>query len=417
MPWSSLALVLILVVVNAVLSGSEIALISLRESQVAQMARRGGAGAVTARLARDPNRFLATIQIGITLAGFLASAVAAITLAEPLIPYLGWFGSSADTMAVVLVTLALSFLTLVLGELAPKRLALQRPESWALAIGRPLHAFAVLTRPIVWLLGVTTDLVVRLFGGRPGAVREEIDLEELREMVIANRALREDHQEVLLGAFEVAERTVGDVMTPRPAVVTIEADLPAAAAARDLAASGHGRAPVIPSGGGLDDTVGVVSLGDLIAADPDATAASVAIDPVVFPGTVLVIAALRRLQEAHQQLALVVDEHGGIDGVVTVEDLVEELVGEIYDESDRDVVAVRRSPDGTLVVPGRFPIHDLVDLGVTVPEGEYRTVAGLVLDALGRVPMAGDRVEVADWEISVLTVFGRTVGRARFRRL
>jgi putative hemolysin len=410
-----LLLVAGLVTLNAVLAGSEIALISLREAQITRLERKGRAGQVVARLARDPNRFLATIQIGITLAGFLASAAAAVTLAEPLTPYFGWFGNGADTAAIVSVTLVLAYFTLVFGELAPKRLALQFAERWSLVVGRPLTWMAVVTKPVVWLLSVSTDVVVRLLGGKPGSSREEVDLEELREMVVAHRDLHEDHQEVLLGAFEVADRTLGEVMTPRTDVFTIEAGTSASDAIRLLAAAGHSRAPVVDGDQGLDAAFGVVSLLDLVVADPAASVERLAAEPVVLPGSVLVLVALRTLQELHQQMALVVDEFGGIDGIVTTEDLVEELVGEIYDETDRDILTAARNADGTLTVPGRFPIHDLVDLGISAPEGDFRTVAGLVIERLGRVARSGDTVDVDDWEIAVEEVEGRSITSVRFR--
>ncbi|MFO7547376.1 MAG: hemolysin family protein [Acidimicrobiia bacterium] len=414
--WPQLLLVLALVAVNGVLAGSEIALISLRESQIARLERRGGSGRVVARLARNPNRFLATIQIGITLAGFLASAAAAVTLSQPLVPYLGFLGASAQTAAIVVVTLILSFVTLVLGELAPKRLALQRAEGWAVAVGRPLHWLAVATTPIVWLLGVSTDIVVRLFGGEPGSTREEIDLEELREMVAANRVMHEDHQEVLLGAFEVAERRVGEVLVPRPDVFTLDEDMTAADGVRAMVDARHTRIPVVLAGSGLDGAIGTVSLRDLVAAEPGSRLRDLAAETLVFPESVPVLAALRSLQEARQQMAFVVDEFGGIEGIVTIEDLVEELVGEIYDESDRDVISARRGTDGSVVVTGRFPVHDLVDLGIEAPEGDYRTVAGLVLDRLGRIPKEpGDEFEIGRWRVVVLTIDGRTIGEVRFQ--
>jgi putative hemolysin len=409
-----LLLVAGLVLINAVLAGSEIALISLREAQLVRLEREGGAGRVVARLARDPNRFLATIQIGITLSGFLASAAAAVSLAEPLVPVFGLFGGAAESVAILVVTLILSFFTLVLGELAPKRIALQRSEQWARVIARPLHVLAVVSKPAVWLLSVSTDAVVRLLGGEPAAAREEIDLEEMREMVMSHRRLHEDHQEVLLGAFEVAERAIADVMTPRPRVFTLDTGTKVEDAMRLLAGAGHTRAPVVRVEQGLDAAVGIVNIVDLVLVDPGSFVEDHAGEPVVLPESVLVLSALRTLQQRHQQMALVVDEFGGIDGIVTAEDLVEELVGEIYDETDRDVLSARSDPDGSVVVPGSFPIHDLVDLGIEVPDGEYRTVAGLILERLGRIGRPGDEVRVNRWELAVESAGRRTVDVVRF---
>ena len=412
--WPELALVAALIVVNALLAGTEIALISLREPKLTQMEESGGSAAVAARLARNPNRFLATIQIGITLAGFLASAVAAVTLAQPLVPVFSVFGDAAETVAVIVVTLVLAFVTLVFGELAPKRLALQRSESWAVRMGWPLHVFAVAMTPFVWLLSVATDGVVRLFGGEPGQTSDEIDLAELRDLIIASDEIPEDHQDVVLGAFEVADRSIGAVMTPRPDVITLEAGSPVDDAVNELVRAGFSRAPVVTDEG-LDGAIGVASLRDLVGAPDDAVVGGHVMDVPALPETVTVLTALRTLQSARRQMAFVIDEHGGVEGIVTVEDLVEELVGEIYDEADRDAAAVRRTPDGGLLVPGRFPIHDLEDLGVHVdaPSDDVTTTGGLVTEALGRVAVAGDSVELGDTTYTVLTVRDRAIDLVR----
>jgi len=412
-----LVLVAGLVLLNGALAGSEIALISLRDSQVKAMARRGGSGETVARLTADPNRFLATIQIGITLAGFMASATAAVTLAEPLIPLFGFAGEAADTVAIVAVTLILSFLTLVLGELSPKRLALQRAEAWSLVVARPLRWLEVASRPAVWLLSLSTDLVVRLFGGEPGVSREEVALEEVKDIVMSNRSLSEPHQEVLVGAVEVAERSLREVLVPRPDVVSLSALQPVGDAIEIMLASGHSRAPVI-EGDDLDRAVGVAHLRDLVAAAPGTTVGEVVTPAEAMPESVYVLSALRRLQEARQQMALVIDEFGSVAGIITVEDLLEEVVGEIYDETDPDIRSVQRDAEGGLVVSGRFPVHDLIDLGIQVPTGDYTTVSGFVQDRLGAIPeRAGESFSFGIWRVTVLGMRGRAIDRARFERI
>ena len=414
--WPEVLLIVVLVAINAVLSGTEIALISLRESQLARMRTEGRRGRIVADLAEEPNRYLATIQVGITLAGFLASAAAAVSLAEPLVPAFSWAGGAARTVAIIVVTIVLSFLTLVFGELVPKRLALQKPEGWAMAMGIPLHWFSLAASPVVWLLSATTDAFVRLFGGRPGATREEVGLEELRDLILATGRLPDTQREVLIGAFEVAERTIEAVMTPRPDVRAVDSEAIVGDALGTMVESGFSRLPVTVGDGGLDTALGVVSMQDLVAADPDDAVRIHTREAPALPESMLVLAALRHLQDARQAMALVVDEFGGIEGIVTVEDLVEELVGEIYDEYDRDVATVRKQPDGSLVVPGRYPVHDLHDVGVDVPPGDYTTVAGLVLDQVGRVPRPGEQLTVGEWDLSVLTLDGRAVTRVRFSR-
>ena len=399
-----LALVAVLILINAVFAGSEMALVSLREGQLRRLERRGGAGRVAARLARDPNRFLATIQIGITLAGFLASATAAVALAEPLLPWLELLGGAARPVAVVAVTLVLTFLTLVLGELAPKRVAMQHAESWALLAARPLSVVASLSRPAVWLLAKSTDAAVRLMGSDPGKHREEITPAEVRDMVTAHGGFTAEQRLIISGAVELTERVLREVLVPRPAVFMIDAGTPAGEACAALAASGHSRAPVVQHGN-LDDTIGVVQLRDLVTTDYTGPVGELARPAMMFPDSLPAADALRRFKAERQQFAIVVDEHGAADGIVTLEDLVEEVVGEIYDEADRDVLAVRRDPDGTLLVPGAFPVHDLPDLGVDLPSkphGDYTTVAGLVIALLGHLPTApGETVELGAWTARV----------------
>ncbi|MFF0658807.1 hemolysin family protein [Micromonospora tulbaghiae] len=412
-----LALVLVLILVNAALSGSEMALVSLREGQLRRLARSGRAGARLSRLTREPNRYLATIQLGITLAGFLASAAAAVTLAEPLVGPLGFLGGAARPVAVFLVTLLLTFLTLVVGELAPKRLAMQTAERWALISAAPLDLLARLSRPAVWLLGRSTDLLVRLAGGDPRASRQEVTEEELREMLVSQRGLSAQQREILTGAFDIAGRTLREVLVARRDVTTLPADLPAAEAMRRLAATGRSRAPVIGPGG-LDDVRGTVHIRDLVDAGTTPVGDR-ARPPVLLPGTLPVADAMRHLRQRHEQLALVVDEYGGVDGLVTMEDLLEEVVGELYDETDRDVRRAVREPDGALLLPGDFPLHDLPDVGVRVTfplSREYTTVAGLVLAGLGRLPGGpGERVRLPGLTVEVVEVAGRAIRRVRLR--
>jgi putative hemolysin len=407
-----LGLVGVLVLLNAVFAGSEIALISLREGQLRRMEQHGGNGRVVAALARDPNRFLATIQIGITLAGFLASATAAVTLAEPLIELLGLFGQAARPVAIVLVTAVLTFVTLVVGELAPKRVAMQRPEGWSLLVARPLSGLATLARPAVWLLGKSTDVTVRLLGGDPSLGRDAITQEEIRDMIATGGLYSREERQIITGALEATDRVLREVVRPRPTVLTLRGDLTTEQALRRLVEAGHSRAPVYRQD--VDDADRVISVLDLVGAT--GTVDAHARPALALPESVALIDALRRLQAERQSLALVVDEYGGLEGIVTVEDLVEELVGEIHDEYDRDVRDVVRHPDGSVTVVGHFPIHDLVDIGVDLPEGEYVTVAGLVIDRLQRMAQTGDRVTVGDWGLDVLAVRGRSIQQIRIVR-
>lgn len=405
--WIQLVLVAVLVVINAAFAGTELALVSLREGQLQRLERRSATGAVLVRLARQPNQFLATIQIGITLAGFLASAAAAVSLAAPLEEPLGFLGGAAGPASIVVVTLVLSYVTLVFGELAPKRVAMQKAEQWGLVMARPLAFMSTLTRPVVWLLSHSTDLAVRLVGANPKLQREEVTEEELRDMVAVQATFTPEQRQIIDGAFEIAGRTVDEVLVPRGDVFVVDASWSCEVALMRLAESGHSRAPVA-EGGNLDEVIGVVHLRQLLGKGTQPLSTVVREIPV-FPEAVRVLRALRRMQAERAQMALVIDEHGGASGIVTVEDLVEELVGEIYDETDPDLATVIREADGSMVVPGRFPIHDLSDIGVDLPDGDYVTIAGLVLDQFGRIPSAGESIIVDEWQIQVRAVRGHAV--------
>jgi putative hemolysin len=406
-----LGLLAILIAVNAWFAGTELALVSLREGQLQRLSARGGAGPTLARLARDPSRFLATIQIGITLAGFLASASAAVGLAEPLEEPLSFLGGTARPAAIILVTIALSFVTLVFGELAPKRLAMQRAERWGILAARPIAFLAKLARPAVWILSVSADVVVRLMGGDPSRGREDISEQEILDMVATQSQFTSQQRVIIAGAIELSTRTLREVLRPRMDVVVLPEDVSAEEAVAILVAAGHSRAPVAANGD-LDRVSGVVHLRDLVGRE--GTVADFVMSPLVFPESATVLGAMRGMQQDRQHLAVVISEHGTGEGIVTLEDLIEELVGEIYDESDRDVMNVEKISDGGYEVPGRFPIHDLVDLGIEVPKGDYSTLAGLILESLGRIPtVPGDRIVVDGWEATVLAIEGRAIARVR----
>jgi putative hemolysin len=371
---------------------------------------RSTTGTVLARLARQPNQFLATIQIGITLAGFLASAAAAVSLAEPLEGPLGFLGGAAGPVSVVVVTLILAYFTLVFGELAPKRIAMQRAEQWGMVMARPLDALSTLTKPVVWLLSKSTDIAVRVLGGDPDRQREEVTGDELRDMVAIHETFDPEQRQIIDGAFEISERTLDEVMVPRNDVVVIDAEATCREAQEVLVASGHSRAPVAEKRN-LDKPVGMVRLRSLLDRG-DEPVTSVVWDIPAFPDAARVLTALREFQTRRTQMAVVVDEYARALGIVTVEDLVEELVGEIWDETDPDPTDVVHESDGTIVLPGTYPFHDLVDLDVDLPDGDYTTIAGLVLDAMSRFPSPGESVDIDGWQITI-----RSVGRHRITQV
>ncbi len=402
-PWLQLFLVIFLTFVNAFFAGSEIAFVSLRSGQVQRLDEAGGRSRKVAEMAQNPNSFFSACQIGITLAGLFASATAAVALSEPLQHVLEpLIGSAAYIVAFMTVTLILAYFTLVFGELVPKRVAMQRAEQWAHGSVTLLHFITQAARPLVWLLQRSSDLVVRILGSDPSRSREEVTEEELRDMLASQETVSAEQRSIIDGAFEIDDRTLREIVVPRGQVVGIVQTMRASDAMNMLAEAGHSRAPVHT--GDLDDVLGIAHLRDLV--NYNGVVANRVRPATVLPESINVLEALRRMQNARQQMALVVNEHGGVEGIVTLEDLMEEIVGEIYDEFDRELASVVSDDDGSHIVPGSFPVHDLCDIGVDLPDGDgaYATVAGYVLSVLGHIPEVGEIAEGERWDAVVLSV-------------
>jgi len=416
--WLSIVMVVVFVLIGGFFSGTELALISLRESQVRTLSEQGRRGAALGKLLADPNRFLATVQIGVTLATLSASAFGAETLNKPFSAALVGWGVSpkvAGPVAFIVVTAGISYLSLVLGELTPKRLALQRAEGLAMLVAPSLNRAATLARPVVWLLSVSTNGLVRLFGGDPKVSGEAITQEELRDLVAAHESLTSDERRLIDEVFRAGEREIREVMTPRTEVAFLDASMTASRAAKQVADSNWSRFPV--AGRDEDDVVGFAHVRDLFLpnhpAGRAATVGDLAREVKRLPGTKGVLAALSEMRRENQHLAIVVDEYGGTDGIVTLEDLIEEVIGEIYDEYDEEVAPEgKQAPGGPREVDGLLNLDDFTEAtGVQLPEGPYETVAGYVLAELGRLPGIGDTIEVEGRTITVQELDGRRIAR------
>jgi putative hemolysin len=417
----SFALVLVFVLIGGVFAATEMALVSLRPSQLDRMERKGPRGARVAALARDPNTFLAAVQIGVTVAGFLSAAYGASTLAPDVAPVFARLGlpdGAANNVAVVTMTLLIAYLSLVLGELVPKRLALQRSAGVATVVAPPLSRFASLMRPVIWLLSRSTDAVVRVLGGDPRAKNEEMSEDELRDLVGTHEALEDDERRILSGAFAATDRTVEEVMCPRGAVEFLRADMPLREAADLVLDLPHSRFPV--TGRSVDDVLGFVHVRDLLGRTPTG---AVAVRDIVreipaLPGTNRILPAMTELRRAGVHIALVIDEYGGTDGIVTLEDMVEEVVGEIRDEYD---APARDGAAGSGPAAGLFDagltIEDFTTAtGVPLDDGPYETVAGYILHRLGRIPSDGDIVTIGDASLVVAAMDGRRIAQVEVRR-
>lgn len=410
--------VLFFVLLGGFFAAAEIALISLRESQVHRLAETSRRGRRLAVLTGNPNRYLAAVQVGVTLAGFISAGFGAAQIAPQLAkPLIGTGMSSgfAETLAFILVTLLIAYLSLVLGELVPKRIALQSAERVAMVVAVPIDLVASFFRPFIAALSWSTNAVVRLLGGDPETAREAISEEELRDLVAGHGELTDDERALIDDVFAAGERELREVMVPRTEVDFLDAGMPVFLAARLVMDQPHSRYPVMRDS--ADDVIGFVHIRDIL--DPGLTERSIRVgelarDVLFLPSSKIVLATLNEMRRSRHHLAIVQDEYGGTAGIVTMEDLVEELVGEIEDEYDEARPAEVAGPLGETTVDGLLNLWDLQEAtGLRLPDGPYETVAGFVVSRLGRLPVLGDMVEDAGCRFEVVALDGRRVARVK----
>jgi putative hemolysin len=412
-------IVLVIVLIGGFFAGAEMALVSLREGQVRTLAKRGRRGAKVARLAQDPNRFLSAVQIGMTLATLVSGAFGAETLAAL---FKSWLirthmsPSVAGPVAFAVVTICITFVTLVLGELAPKRIALQRTVTLSLLAAPMLERIATLARPVVWLLSKATNGVVRLLGGDPRTGRQAMSEQELRDLVTGAQALSADERHIVGEVFDAGKRQLREVLVPRTEVEFLDALTPVSEAAAIASSVPYSRLPVYTDS--YDNVTGFVHVRDLFgpraSAERDLPVGQMARSVKFLPISKTVLAALSEMRRERAHLAIVVDEYGGTAGIVTLEDLVEELVGDIRDEYDTEQAQATKLRGGAVEVDGLLNLDEFAEqTGISLPEGPYETVAGYVLAALGELPNVGDQVRVPGYTLTVTEMDGRRISRLR----
>jgi len=417
-----LGIVALLVALGGLFVAAEIALISLRDSQIKQMAAKGKRGAKVAFLASNPNRLLGAVQIGVTVSGFLSAALGAERLGAYVIPWLedrGFASGAANTISLIGLTCVIAYFSLVFGELVPKRLALSRTEPIALSFAGLIDFTAKLFRPIIWLLSHSTNFVVRIFGIDPHEQRSAMSEEELLDLVAGHAALTDEERDIVEEVFNASERQIHEVMVPRTEVDFFDASLTVGKAINLAMDKAHSRYPVVR--GSTDEVIGFIHVRDLL--DPTLVSAGGKIQEMVrsimfLPGTKGVLPALTEMRNQRQHLAIVLDEYGGTDGIVTLEDLVECLIGDIRDEYDGDEQEItQETRTGDFEVDGLVSIEDLLDdSGIEIPEGPYETASGFVMHFLGRIPVVGDVVNLNGIRIAVLTMEGKRAGRLLISR-
>jgi putative hemolysin len=407
-----LVIVFLLVLGNAIFVAAEYALVTGRRSRLEERAERGGRGAKTAlRLMDDPVRFISTVQVGITISAILLGAIGEPLLSGLMEPPL------SNTVAFLISFTLLAYLSVVLGELVPKAVALQKAEPIAIALAIPLDWLARISYPLVWLLQKSANGVLRLLRVKPApAGMIAYTREDIRHSVAAaedHGELEEAEEEMLYKVFDFASKEVSAVMVPRPEVVGISADMPPEEALRAVVDSPYTRYPVYR--GSLDDVVGILHVRDLFGAIHDLGLASVELEAIVRPAYVVpetkdLAALLADFRREKQHLAIVIDEYGDMEGIVTLEDLLEEIVGDIEDEFDLPDTSVERIDDTHIRIDGTYSIDDFnEEFDTELEQEDFNTMAGLVFGELGRAPEVGDEVRADGLCLTVIEIEGSRI--------
>lgn len=418
--------ILLLVVANGVFAGAEIAIVALRKPRIEELAEEGhrAAGAVLA-LRQNPERFLATVQVGITVIGSGAAAFGGASIArqvEPLLVGPPWLERHAEGVALGLVIVVFSYLSIVLGELVPKSLALRAAEGYALLVARPLRAVSWAAKPVVWLLSASANVLLKPFGDKTTFTETRhsaVELQELVEEATQAGTIPPEAGEIASRALDLPDLTVADVMVPRQSVVMISRRASREELRRVLLEHKYSRVPV--HDGSVDNVIGYITVKDVLALawEKDLIVLEDLIRaPFFVPSSKRVVGLMHDMRAERVPFAMVLDEHGGLAGIATIEDLLEELVGDILSEHVRQPPSViRREAEGTVLVSGMTPVRELNrQLGIELPEdGGFTTVAGLCLSLAGRVPTTGASFTLPDG--TVLEIVDASARRVRAVRV
>lgn len=404
----------VLIALNAIFACAEIAVISMNDRKLAKLAAEGDKRAIRlARLTSQPARFLATIQVAITLSGFLGSAFAADNFSDGLVAWLVGLGVSIpvqtlDTLAVILITIILSYFTLVFGELVPKRIAMRKAEALALGMSALIGAIAKIFTPIVWLLTASTNAILRLLGIDPNAEDEKISEEEIRMMVdVGSEKGAIDHQEkeFIQNVFEFDDLTAGEIVTHRTETSMLWLEESMEDWAHTIHSSRHTLYPVCSDS--VDNIVGILNAKDYFRLEDKSreTVMKKAVKPAYFvPESVKADLLFRNMKHSRNNLAIVLDEHGGMSGIVTMNDLVQQLVGDWENDqpATADTPSMEQIDTKTWKVHGNITIEELSDtIGVSLPKEDYNTFNGLVFDTLGAIPQDGETIALEAFGLSI----------------
>lgn len=421
----SIVIVLVLVLLNGFFAMSELAIVSARKARLETMAKAGNRGAARAlTLAEDPTGFLSTVQIGITLIGIFAGAYSGATLSEPLASALRGIPAVAriaDTLAFALVVIATTYVSLIIGELVPKRLALRNAEGIASFVSGPMAVLATVGTPVVWFLRLSTETVLgllRLRGDQQSAVTEE----EVKAMIAEGTdagVFHEAERDLLEGVIRFADRPVRTIMVPRHVVTWIDADDPLETALAEVFESGHSRFPLCK--GDIDDVVGFIHVKDILELQMKGGTdlRTIAREPLYVSESIPALRMIELFRSSGVHIAMVIDEYGSLEGLLTPTDILTGIAGELPDRDEDDAPGAVQRDDGSWLLDGTLSVDAAARvLGIVdgIPSDDYATLAGMVIDELGHLPTPGEHVTLHGWCFEVIDLDGRRVDKILARR-
>lgn len=424
--WRQIIIIFVLIGINAFFAASEMAIVSVRQSRLKPLIDEGKKSAILVNnFIEEPSKLLATIQIGITFAGFLASAIGAQGITNRLISFLQVHNVPyAGLIATLVVTGLLAFVTLVVGELVPKRLALEKSDKIALFVAGTINLLSKIASPVVKLLTVTTNIIVKLFGGSAKAGGENITEEEIRLMINVGEEkgiFQETETEMINSIFEFDDTVAKEVMTPRTDIIAINTETKLEEILDIIVEENFSRIPVYEDS--IDKVIGILYVKDLFGMVKKDFQWDLSLKDIIRPAYFVpeykkIDELFKEMQKSKTHIAIVIDEYGGTAGLITIEDLLEEIVGNIFDEYDEDVTDYEKIDENTYIVSGMLDIDEINDIMDTrIPEEEFDTISGMVLSLSGKMPEVGDEVQFENIRFRIEEVDDKRISKIKIRKL
>jgi putative hemolysin len=428
--WTQIFIIFALIGANAFFAASEMAIVSVRQARLKPLIDDGNKAAIiVSKFLEEPSKLLATIQIGITFAGFLASAIGAQTLSSALAVFLRSLNipvvtASAGVIATLIVTIIIGFFTLVLGELVPKRLALEKSEKIAMFVAKPIRILSKITAPVVKMLSFTTNMVAKMLGGSNTVSNSQITEEEIRLMINVGEEkgiFQETETNMINSIFEFDNTAAKEVMTPRNHIIAVNIDATVDEILEIIVEENFSRIPVYENS--IDNVIGLLYVKDLFALIKKSTEWEISLKDLIRPAYFVpeykkIDELFKEMQKSKTHIAIVIDEYGGTAGLITIEDLLEEIVGNIFDEYDDVVLEYEKLDDNTYVVNGMLSMSEINDImNLDLPEEEFDTISGMVLSLSGKMPEVGDAVQFENLDFRIEEVDDKRISKIKIQKV